>query len=172
MGPRRHRGERPQPRLTGVGANVIHLGSNCIGKTRIPQNLAYQAVLRDFTVPCLTASEQLLNSLAVQEGSSAFRRRLARYPRPHLLVVDKPATSPTTTVKRHPVLRAKTYLARRRGVGAPAGGPRAGLPPPLLPTTLTRRRRGWGMGETRSVFQWAAGELWEGGPRPAFQSQR
>lgn len=69
-------------------ANVVLLGPNGIGKTMIAQNLAYQAVLRGATVRFLTASE-LLNDLAVQEGATAFQRRLARYARPRLLVVDE-----------------------------------------------------------------------------------
>ena len=68
--------------------NVVLLGPNGVGKTMIAQNLAYQAVLRGATVRFLTASE-LLNDLAAQEGTSAFQRRLARYARPRLLVVDE-----------------------------------------------------------------------------------
>jgi DNA replication protein DnaC len=71
-----------------AAANVVLLGPNGVGKTMVAQNLAYQAVLRGATVRFLTASE-LLNDLAAQDGSSAFQRRLARYARPRLLVIDE-----------------------------------------------------------------------------------
>lgn len=69
-------------------ANVVLLGPNGVGKTMIAQNLAYQAVLRGATVRFLTASE-LLNDLAAQEGATAFQRRVSRYARPRLLVIDE-----------------------------------------------------------------------------------
>jgi len=71
-----------------AAANVVLVGPNGVGKTMIAQNLAYQAVLRGATVRFLTASE-LLNDLAAQEGATAFQRRLARYARPRLLVIDE-----------------------------------------------------------------------------------
>jgi len=71
-----------------AAANVVLVGPNGVGKTMIAQNLAYQAVLRGATVRFLTASE-LLNDLASQDGATAFQRRLARYVRPRLLVVDE-----------------------------------------------------------------------------------
>lgn len=71
-----------------AAANVVLVGPNGVGKTMIAQNLAHQAVLRGATVRFLTASE-LLNDLAAQETTSAFQRRVSRYARPRLLVVDE-----------------------------------------------------------------------------------
>lgn len=69
-------------------ANVVLAGPNGIGKTMIAQNLAHQAVLRGHTVRFTTASE-LLNDLAAQDAGSALVRRLRRYCRPELLVIDE-----------------------------------------------------------------------------------
>jgi DNA replication protein DnaC len=70
------------------GANVILLGPNGVGKTTIAQNLAYGALLAGHTVRMTTASE-LLCDLAVQDGTLALTRRIARYTKPALLVIDE-----------------------------------------------------------------------------------
>lgn len=71
-----------------AGENVLILGPNGVGKTMLAQNLAYGAVLRGHTVRFLCAST-LLSDLAEQETSWARNRRLKRYVRPSLLVIDE-----------------------------------------------------------------------------------
>ena len=69
-------------------ANVILVGPNGVGKTTIAQNLAHEALIAGHTVLFTTASE-MLNDLAAQDGPSALTRRLRRYVRPALLVIDE-----------------------------------------------------------------------------------
>jgi DNA replication protein DnaC len=69
-------------------ANVVLVGPNGVGKTMIAKNLAYQAVLRGFTVRFASASD-LLSDLSMQEGPSALARCLRRYLHPALLVIDE-----------------------------------------------------------------------------------
>jgi DNA replication protein DnaC len=69
-------------------ANVVLIGQNGVGKTMIAQNLARQAVLSGLTVRFISASE-MLNDLASQETSTSLQRRLGRYYRPALLVIDE-----------------------------------------------------------------------------------
>jgi len=68
--------------------NVILIGPNGVGKTTIAQNLAHQALLAGHTV-LFTHASQMLNDLAAQDGPNALARRLRRYLRPALLVVDE-----------------------------------------------------------------------------------
>ena len=68
--------------------NVILIGPNGVGKTTIAQNLAHEALIAGHTVLFTSASE-MLNDLAAQDGPSALSRRLRRYVRPSLLVVDE-----------------------------------------------------------------------------------
>lgn len=72
----------------GDNTNPIIVGPNGIGKTMISQNLAYTAVLAGHTVYFTTAS-QLLNDLGAQDSSLSYERRLRRYTRPRLLVIDE-----------------------------------------------------------------------------------
>jgi len=72
----------------GEQANVIFLGPNGVGKTTLAQNLAYKALLAGHTVSFITASD-LLHDLASQDGPSALARRIRRYVRPELLVIDE-----------------------------------------------------------------------------------
>jgi DNA replication protein DnaC len=69
-------------------SNVVLVGPNGVGKTMIAQNLAHQAVLRGKSVRFVSASE-MLNELASQDGSASLGRRLRRYARPNLLVIDE-----------------------------------------------------------------------------------
>lgn len=69
-------------------ANVVLLGPNGVGKSMIAKNLAHQALLRGFTVLHTTASD-MLHELASQQSDSSLSRRLARYCRPQLLVIDE-----------------------------------------------------------------------------------
>ena len=52
------------------------------------RNLAHQAVLAGHTALVTTASA-ILNDLAAQDGDTALKRRIARYVRPAVLVVDE-----------------------------------------------------------------------------------
>ena len=69
-------------------ANVVLLGPNGVGKTMIAKNLAYQALLRGFTVRFTTASD-MLHDLAAQHSDTSLTRRLRRYCQPALLVIDE-----------------------------------------------------------------------------------
>ncbi len=69
-------------------ANVVLIGSNGVGKTTIAQNLAHSALLAGHTVLFVSASV-MLNDLVSQDGPSALARRLRRYVRPELLVIDE-----------------------------------------------------------------------------------
>ncbi len=68
--------------------NPILVGPNGVGKTMIAKNLAHQALLRGHTVLFTTASA-MLNDLAAQDSASGLQRRLRRYCRPQLLVIDE-----------------------------------------------------------------------------------
>ena len=54
----------------------------------LAQNLAHHAVLHGYTARFTTASA-MLGDLAAQDGAAALRRRLHRYVKPALLVVDE-----------------------------------------------------------------------------------
>lgn len=69
-------------------ANVLLVGGNGLGKTMIAKNLAHQALLKGKSV-CFTTAAAMLTDLAEQEGSISLARRLKRYCRPELLVVDE-----------------------------------------------------------------------------------
>ncbi len=69
-------------------ANVVLVGSNGLGKTMIAQNLAYQALLKGYTVRLVTASE-MLNDLVAEDSATARRNRIASFCRPQLLAIDE-----------------------------------------------------------------------------------
>jgi DNA replication protein DnaC len=69
-------------------ANPIVIGPNGIGKTMLAKNVAHKALLAGNTVLFTTASD-MLGDLAAQDSASGLKRRLARYTRPRLLVVDE-----------------------------------------------------------------------------------
>ena len=68
--------------------NLILVGPNGIGKTMIAKNLAYHAVTRGYQVR-FTEAAAMLGELATQDGPAALRRRLHRYVKPALLVIDE-----------------------------------------------------------------------------------
>ena len=68
-------------------ANAVLIGPNGVGKSTIARNIAHQAVLHGHSV-LFTSAGHMLNELAAQDGDNALRRRLARYARPRLLVID------------------------------------------------------------------------------------
>jgi DNA replication protein DnaC len=69
------------------GRNLALIGTNGLGKTMIARNVAHQAVLAGFSVVCTTAAELIEDLRAC--SPETLRRRVARYARPHLLVVDE-----------------------------------------------------------------------------------
>jgi DNA replication protein DnaC len=69
-------------------ANVVFVGPNGVGKSMISQNIAHQAALRGESVRFVSASD-MLNDLAAQGSEASFARRLRRYVRPRLLVIDE-----------------------------------------------------------------------------------
>lgn len=68
--------------------NAVLMGPNGVGKTTIARNIAHRAVLAGHTVLFTTASG-MLNDLAAQDGDAALKRRLNRYVRPALLLIDE-----------------------------------------------------------------------------------
>lgn len=70
------------------GSNAVLIGPNGVGKTTIARNIAHQAVRAGHTVLFTTAAA-MLNDLAAQESDHALKRRLTRYTRPALLIVDE-----------------------------------------------------------------------------------
>ncbi len=68
--------------------NVILVGPNGVGKSTLARNIAHQAVLKGHQALFVSAG-QMLGDLAAQDGDSAFKRRLAHYARPGLLVIDE-----------------------------------------------------------------------------------
>jgi len=76
-------------------ANVVLFGPSGIGKTMIAQNLGYQALQRGHTA-LMTKASVMLADLAAQDSAAALARRLRRYCRPRLLVVDEIGYFPHT----------------------------------------------------------------------------
>ena len=72
----------------GEAVNIILVGPNGVGKSTLARNIAHQAVLEGHSV-LFTSAGQMLNELAAQDGDSALKRRLARFTRPRLLVIDE-----------------------------------------------------------------------------------
>lgn len=68
--------------------NLVLLGANGVGKTMIAKNLAYQAALAGHSVLFVTAAE-LLDDLRAEVAQTTFRRKLAKYASPQLLVIDE-----------------------------------------------------------------------------------
>lgn len=69
------------------GRNLVLLGTNGLGKTMLAKNIAHQAVLAGFSALFTTAAE-LIEDLR-SRSPETLRRRLARYSRSHLLVIDE-----------------------------------------------------------------------------------
>jgi len=75
-------------RFLADATNIVFVGPNGVGKTMLAQNLAHQAVLRGHKVR-FTEASTMLGDLAAQDGPIALRRRLHRYTKPELLVIDE-----------------------------------------------------------------------------------
>jgi DNA replication protein DnaC len=69
------------------GRSFVLLGSNGLGKTMIAKNLAHQAVMAGFSALFTTAAD-LIEDLR-SRSPETLRRRVARYVRPALLVIDE-----------------------------------------------------------------------------------
>jgi len=68
--------------------NAVLIGPNGVGKSTIARNIAHQAVIKGHTVLFTTAGA-MLGDLAAQDGDGALKRRLNRYVRPQLLLIDE-----------------------------------------------------------------------------------
>jgi len=75
-------------RFVPEGSNLVLYGPNGVGKSMIEQNIAYQALLRGYSVRFTTASD-MLSDLAAQDSSASLNRRVARYAQPALLCIDE-----------------------------------------------------------------------------------
>jgi DNA replication protein DnaC len=69
------------------GRNLALIGTNGLGKTMISRNIAHQAATAGFSVLCTTAAELIEDLRSC--GPETLRRRLGRYTRPALLVIDE-----------------------------------------------------------------------------------
>ncbi len=68
--------------------NVVLVGPNGVGKTTIAANIGHAALLAGYTVLRVSASE-MLSDLSMRETATSLARRLARYLRPELLLIDE-----------------------------------------------------------------------------------
>ena len=71
-----------------AGHNVLLRGPSGVGKTTLAQTLGLEALKRGFTVRFSTLAD-VLGDLLRQESLPAMERRLRRYTRPDLLVLDE-----------------------------------------------------------------------------------
>ena len=78
------------------GENVLLKGGSGLGKTMIAQHLAQAALAAGFTVRFSTLAAALADLLG-QESMPAFERRLRRYTRPDVLVLDELGYLPCDT---------------------------------------------------------------------------
>lgn len=76
-------------------ANVVLFGPSGTGKTMVAQNLGYQALQHGHTA-LMTKASVMLTDLAAQDSAAALAKRLRRYCRPRLLVVDEIGYFPHT----------------------------------------------------------------------------
>lgn len=70
------------------GENVLFKGGSGLGKTTIAQNLGVAALAAGYTVRFATLASALADLLG-QESVPAFDRRIRRYTRPDLLILDE-----------------------------------------------------------------------------------
>lgn len=70
------------------GENVLFRGQSGVGKTMLAQNLGQAALEKGYSVRYTTLAGALADLLK-QESTPAFERRLRRYVRPDLLILDE-----------------------------------------------------------------------------------
>jgi DNA replication protein DnaC len=70
------------------GENVLFRGQSGVGKTMLAQNLGQAALEKGYSVRFTTLASALADLLK-QESMPAFERRLRRYLRPELLILDE-----------------------------------------------------------------------------------
>lgn len=78
------------------GENVLLEGGSGLGKTMIAQNLAHAALAGGFTVRFSTLAAALADLLN-KESIPAFERRIRRYTRPDVLILDELGYLPCDT---------------------------------------------------------------------------
>jgi DNA replication protein DnaC len=78
------------------GENVLLKGGSGLGKTMIAQNLAHASLAAGFTVRFSTLAAALADLLN-QESMPAFERRIRRYTRPDVLILDELGYLPCDT---------------------------------------------------------------------------
>ncbi len=69
-------------------ANVVLFGPTGVGKTMVAQNLGHQALQNGHTA-LMTKASEMLTDLAAQDSAAGLARRLRRYCRPRLLILDE-----------------------------------------------------------------------------------
>lgn len=69
-------------------ANVIFVGAAGVGKTMIAKNILHEAVMKGNACLAVDASK-MLSDLGAQPNEPALERRLKKYTRPRLLLVDE-----------------------------------------------------------------------------------
>lgn len=74
--------------FVGRGENVLFRGQSGVGKTMLAQNVGHAALLAGYSVR-FTSLAAALADLLQQESIPAFERRLKRYIRPDVLVLDE-----------------------------------------------------------------------------------
>ena len=74
--------------FVGRGENVLLRGQSGVGKTMLAKNIGHAALLAGKTVRFTTLAAALADLLQ-QESLPAFERRLKRYTRPALLILDE-----------------------------------------------------------------------------------
>jgi len=70
------------------GHNVLLRGPSGVGKTMLAKNLGMQALQRGYKVH-YTPLSTMLAALLRQESMPAFERKVRKYTRPHLLIIDE-----------------------------------------------------------------------------------
>jgi len=68
--------------------NIFFAGAQGLGKTEIARNIAWNAATKGYSVLFTTASK-LIMDLSSMDGTAALERRLKRYEKPDLLVIDE-----------------------------------------------------------------------------------
>jgi len=70
------------------GHNVLFRGQSGVGKTTLAKNLGHLALAKGYQIRFTTLSDLLVDLLR-QDSIPAFQRRIRRYTRPHLLIIDE-----------------------------------------------------------------------------------